>query len=286
MTVGALLSLGVDLEQVREGLAALPMRGYSLRASQRLVNAITAVKFDVALEGPAHQPVHDHGPHGEHAHTHVHRSFADIRAMIDGSALASPVKATALAIFGRLAEAEGRVHGVAAEAVTFHEVGAVDSIVDIVGTAIGLAALDVGRVYVSPLPLGSGLVRSQHGVIPVPGPATAELLKRLPGADRRRAQRAGDTDRCGDHRRAGAPRRAGAAVAHRGGRLRRRDAHAGGSPEPAAPPAGPRDGLDQRRRGDRDRGDNRRRQPGALRARTRRGLRRRRARRLARAGDR
>jgi uncharacterized protein (TIGR00299 family) protein len=100
--------------------------------------------------------------------------------MIDGSALASPVKATALAIFGRLAEAEGTVHGVAPESVTFHEVGAVDSIVDIVGTAIGLAALDVGRVYVSPLPLGGGLVRSQHGVIPVPGPATAELLKGFP----------------------------------------------------------------------------------------------------------
>ena len=100
--------------------------------------------------------------------------------MIDGSALAAPVKATALAIFGRLADAEGTVHGMPPESVTFHEVGAVDSIVDIVGTAIGLAALDVGRVYVSPLPLGAGLVRSQHGVIPVPGPATAELLKGFP----------------------------------------------------------------------------------------------------------
>jgi uncharacterized protein (DUF111 family) len=132
------------------------------------VNAITAVKFDVVLDG------HDDAP------AHSHRSFAEIRAMIDGSALASPVKATALAIFGRLAEAEGKVHGVAPESVTFHEVGAVDSIVDIVGTAIGLAALDVGRVYVSPRPLGGGLVRSQHGVIPVPGPATAELLGGFP----------------------------------------------------------------------------------------------------------
>ena len=168
MTVGALLALGLDLEHLRESLAALPVRGYALYASKRLVNAITAVKFDVALDG------HDDAP------AHSHRSFAEIRAMIDGSALASPVKATALAIFGRLAEAEGTVHGVAPESVTFHEVGAVDSIVDVVGTAIGLAALDVGRVYVSPLPLGGGLVRSQHGVIPVPGPATAELLKGFP----------------------------------------------------------------------------------------------------------
>jgi uncharacterized protein (DUF111 family) len=158
MTVGALLALGLDLEHLREGLARLPVRGYSVHASQRLVNSITAVKFDVALDG-----------HGD-APAHSHRSFAEIRAMIDGSALASPVKATALAIFARLAAAEGKVHGVAPESVTFHEVGAVDSIIDIVGTAIGLAALDVGRVYVSPLPLGAGLVHSQHGVIPARRP--------------------------------------------------------------------------------------------------------------------
>jgi uncharacterized protein (TIGR00299 family) protein len=90
------------------------------------------------------------------------------------------VRDTALAVFARLAEAEGRVHGVAPDAVTFHEVGALDSIVDIVGTAIGLAALDVETVYVSSLPLGSGTVISQHGTIPVPAPATVELLRGFP----------------------------------------------------------------------------------------------------------
>lgn len=179
MTVGALLALGLDLEQLRAQLAALPLHGYALRAERRLVNAITAVKFDVDVDaGPRHG--HRHGQEPGHEHGHSHRSFADIRAMIAASGLAPRVRDTALAIFTRLAEAEGRVHGVAAEAVTFHEVGAVDSIVDIVGTAVGLAALGVERVYVSPLPLGSGLVRSQHGVIPAPGPATVELLRGFP----------------------------------------------------------------------------------------------------------
>lgn len=178
MTVGALLALGLDLEHLRAELAALPLRGYALRASPRLVNAITAVKFDVVLDHD-HSHSHEH-PHARGHHDHPHRAYADIRRMIDGSRLAPRVQETALAIFARLAEAEGRVHGVAAEAVTFHEVGAVDSIVDIVGTAIGLEALAVDRVHASPLPLGSGLTRSQHGVIPVPGPATAELLRGFP----------------------------------------------------------------------------------------------------------
>ncbi len=175
MTVGALLDLGLDLEHLRAELAGLPVHGYTLRAEPRLVHGIRAMKFDVDL---AH--AHGHGSHAPAGHGqghHAHRAWAEIRAMLEGSGLAPAVKERALAIFARLAEAEGAVHGVAAEAVTFHEVGAVDSIVDIVGTAIGLVALGVERVHVSPLPLGSGLVHAQHGVIPVPGPATAALLR-------------------------------------------------------------------------------------------------------------
>jgi uncharacterized protein (TIGR00299 family) protein len=97
--------------------------------------------------------------------------------MLRRSDLQAVVKDRSLSIFARLAEAEGRVHGVAQEDVTFHEVGAIDSIVDIVATAIGLADLAVDRIYTSALPMGSGLTESQHGVIPVPGPATVELLK-------------------------------------------------------------------------------------------------------------
>lgn len=165
MTVGALLSLGVELERLRSELAVLPLGGYALRAGEKLVHGIRACKFDVDVAA------HEHGD------SHTHRAYADIRAMLTGSALQPRVRETALAIFARLAEAEGRVHGVPADAVTFHEVGALDSIVDIVGTAIGLAALDVESVYVSSLPLGSGTVTSQHGTIPVPAPATVELLR-------------------------------------------------------------------------------------------------------------
>jgi uncharacterized protein (TIGR00299 family) protein len=173
MTVGALLALGVELERLRAEFAVLPIGGYALRTSDVLVHGIRARKFDVDVDA-ADRPAHGH------AHGHAHRAYADIRAMIGGSTLAPRVRDIALAIFARLAEAESRVHGVPAEAITFHEVGAVDSIVDIVGTAIGMTALDIDRVHVSALPLGSGTVASQHGVIPVPAPATVELLRHFP----------------------------------------------------------------------------------------------------------
>jgi uncharacterized protein (TIGR00299 family) protein len=165
MTVGALLSLGVDLARLQAELSALPVGGYRLRAGRREVNGIGACKFDVDVDAP----------HGERGH--AHRAFPVIRAMVEESAIRPAVRDRALAIFTRLAEAEARVHGVSLDDVHLHEVGAVDSIVDVVGTAVGLAELGVGRVFVSPLPLGSGSVNSAHGVIPVPAPATVELLR-------------------------------------------------------------------------------------------------------------
>jgi pyridinium-3,5-bisthiocarboxylic acid mononucleotide nickel chelatase len=176
MTVGALLALGVELERVRADLASLPLSGYALRAKEKLVHGIRACKFDVDVEGEEHTQPDDAHQH----HAHSHRSYADIRAMLAAGRLSPRARETAEAIFARLAEAEGRVHGVPTEAVTFHEVGAVDSIVDIVGTAIGLDVLRVDEVFASALPLGSGTVRSQHGVIPVPAPATVELLRGFP----------------------------------------------------------------------------------------------------------
>jgi hypothetical protein len=109
-----------------------------------------------------------------------HRHFGEIRAMIGGSPLAATVKHRAISIFEVLAQAEAKIHNTTPEQVHFHEVGAVDSIIDIVGTAWGLEQLGVSDVLVSELPMGSGFARSQHGVIPVPAPATAELLSGFP----------------------------------------------------------------------------------------------------------
>lgn len=164
MTVGALLDLGVPLEHLQAELAKLdlPPDSYALSASRTERRHVSGLRFDVA--------VHDH---------HTHRHYAGIDAMIAASGLSDQVKERARAIFRRLAEAEALVHGVAMEEVHFHEVGAVDSIVDIVATAICLEYLAVKAVYAAALPLGGGFVETAHGRLPVPAPATAELLKGL-----------------------------------------------------------------------------------------------------------
>lgn len=164
MTVGALLDLGVPLEHLQAELAKLPLppNSYVLSASRTERRHLLALKFDV--------DVHDH---------HTHRHYAGIDAMIAESSLADSIKDRSRRIFRRLAEAEATVHGVPLEDVHFHEVGAVDSIVDIVGTAICLDYLDVTEVYAAPLPVGGGFVETAHGRLPVPAPATAELLQGL-----------------------------------------------------------------------------------------------------------
>lgn len=162
MTVAALLDLGVPLEHLQQELAtlALPPASYSLSAGRTERQRMPALLFEVA--------VHDH---------HTHRHYAGIDQMISTSALAEPVKSRSRRIFRRLAEAEALVHGVPVGEVHFHEVGALDSIVDIVGTAICLDYLGVDEVYAAPLPLGGGFVDTAHGRLPVPAPATAELLR-------------------------------------------------------------------------------------------------------------
>ncbi len=164
MTVAALLDLGVPLEHLRTELAkmALPPESYALSTHPTERQHVPALTFEVEV-----------------CDLHTHRHYAGIDTMIAGSALADPVKGRARRIFRRLAEAEAQVHGVAIDDVHFHEVGAVDSIIDIVGTAICLDYLDVEAVYAAPLPLGGGFVESAHGRLPVPAPATAELLKGL-----------------------------------------------------------------------------------------------------------
>jgi uncharacterized protein (TIGR00299 family) protein len=165
MTVAALLDLGVPLEYLQEELAkvALPGSSYGLSANRTERHHMSALKFDVE--------VHD---------LHTHRHYKDIDTLIVESGLHEAVKERARRIFRRLAEAEAKVHDVALAEVHFHEVGAVDSIVDIVGTAICLDYLQVEKIFVSSLPLGSGFVETAHGKLPVPAPATAELLRGIP----------------------------------------------------------------------------------------------------------
>ena len=165
MTVGALLDLGVPLSFLTEELARLPisLSGYTLSAEETCRRGIRAAKFSVRVTED--QP---------------HRHYSDIVGLIERSTLAAEVKEQAGQIFLRLAEAEAKVHGVELSRVHFHEVGALDSIIDIVGTALCLQYLGIKELYASALPLGSGYVETAHGRLPVPAPATAELLRGMP----------------------------------------------------------------------------------------------------------
>ncbi len=165
MTVGALLDLGVPLAVLQEQVAGLPIprSSYSLHMEKTSRKGIRATKFTVHVE--EHQP---------------YRHYADIAGLIEQSSLAEGVKERAQRVFFRLAEAEARVHGVEIGHVHFHEVGGIDTIVDIVGTAVCLDYLGIGDIYVSALPLGSGYVQTAHGRLPVPAPATVELLRGIP----------------------------------------------------------------------------------------------------------
>lgn len=162
MLLGALIHAGAPLDDLRAGLARMPLSGYTLEADEVSDRDIRGIRAHVRLDGAA---------------DHTHRRLADVRAIIEAGGLPERARVRALAIFQRLAEAEGAIHGLAPGEVTFHEVGAVDSIVDTVGVALGLELLHVDDLYCSELPLTSGRARASHGPIPVPAPATLELLK-------------------------------------------------------------------------------------------------------------
>ena len=204
MLLGAFLAAGMPLETLEAELRRLPMaEEFRLKVSSVKKNGIAATYVDVELLGKghgrehahkrscAHDHVHscehDHGhanegavPAHEHSHEHHHRTMHDVRTILERSSLSAEVKEMSLKIFGVLAQAEGKVHGVRPEDVHFHEVGAVDSIVDIVGTAICLDYLEIEKIFVSRVNTGSGTVHTQHGRMMVPAPATAELLRLFP----------------------------------------------------------------------------------------------------------
>src|SRR5215831_8060856 len=198
MTIGALLDSGLGLDYLKTELRKLSVEGYELRMSRVTRSNVSAIKFDVLVHGEpepgidhqhhehshehgaGHSPDHEHKHEHEHHHDdsgHFHRKASQILAMIRESKLTPKTKEIATDIFTKLAISEGKVHHIAPEDVEFHEVGAIDSIVDTVGAAIGFEALGIERFLCSSINVGSGFIHCQHGVLPVPAPATADLLR-------------------------------------------------------------------------------------------------------------
>lgn len=165
MFVGALLDAGFSEDVFRNMVSALPVSGYQLKIEKAVKRGISATHFDVVLDHAAHQP---------------HRHLADIVKIIKAARLSDTVKARSIAVFTKLAEAEAKVHGTTVKKIHFHEVGGVDAIIDIVGTVFGLETLGIEKVYAGNLRTGHGIIQCAHGSMPVPAPATAELLTGIP----------------------------------------------------------------------------------------------------------
>ena len=204
MVLGALLDLGLPLAALREALGSLPIDHGTIAAERVLRAGVSATKFRLVEPAHDHGHHHDHGhtgpeedghrhahdhrhgdDHGHHHHHHhhehgAHHSLRDITNYIERSALSAAGKARARELFVRIAEAEAAIHDMAVDQVHLHEVGALDSIVDIVGAVFGMEWLGATRIVSSPLNVGSGTVRCAHGVFPVPAPATARLLHGVP----------------------------------------------------------------------------------------------------------
>lgn len=168
MIMAALVDAGAPLDALRAELRKLRLEGWELVAREVKKGAFRATKIDVEIDRDAH---------------HEHRALADILRILEASGLAPAIREQAARIFTRLADAEARAHGTTREAVHFHDVGAVDAIVDVTGAVVALHLLGAAAVHVSALPLGGGVVDGPHGKIPVPGPGTAELLRGFPVVD-------------------------------------------------------------------------------------------------------
>jgi pyridinium-3,5-bisthiocarboxylic acid mononucleotide nickel chelatase len=163
MILGALIDAGLGIEMLRERLVALRLNDFELITQRVNKNGFSATKVDVVV-----------------AHDVPERHLVEITAIVDASELASSIKLQANAIFGRMAEVEAGIHGTTLDHVHLHELGGVDTIVDVVGCLVGLDALGIEKVYASPLPMGRGFIRGAHGQIPLPAPATVALLKGVP----------------------------------------------------------------------------------------------------------
>ena len=207
MFIGALIDLGVDPNRLQTELEKLHLEGYHLHVARAQKSQISGIKFDVHLShdhdhkpshdvhehdhshshshahGHSHQHEHEHHAHDEHGHDHEHhhdhehgRNFAEIKELILHSALSDWVKEKSVNVFQRIAVAEGKIHGLPPEEVHFHEVGAVDSIIDIIGGCVALELLGKPRILAAPVVEGLGWINCAHGRFPIPAPATLEIL--------------------------------------------------------------------------------------------------------------
>jgi uncharacterized protein (TIGR00299 family) protein len=181
MTLGALLDAGLPLDALKQAFGSLALPGVHVHADRVLRAGVSATKFTVHAHEQGHDHHHHDHDHHHHDHDHgAHRSLPEIFDLIDRSALSPAGRDRAKAMFQRLAEAEAAIHQMPVEQVHLHEVGALDSILDVVGTVFALEWVGADRVVCSPLNVGGGMVQSAHGLFPVPAPATVKLLGDAP----------------------------------------------------------------------------------------------------------
>jgi hypothetical protein len=174
MTVAALLDLGADQGVLEKALASLPVHGFRIKIGRVSKSGLDSCDFDVVLD-PIDEKNGLNIVHGKQEHVHEHRSLSQIVEMINHADITSNSRDLAIRIFHILAEAESKAHGVELEQVRFHEVGAIDSIVDIVSAAVCIDNLGITNVIVPELYEGKGLVRCQHGLLPIPVPAVSSI---------------------------------------------------------------------------------------------------------------
>ena len=186
MNLGAMIDLGIDSKLIIDGLRKLNLPGWHLDISKDQRHGITGTRVTVITDGGTDKnghgniDIHGNNSASGHGNDHPRRNLSDINEIIESSSLDSKVRDLAIKIFTQIAQAEAKIHDKPLSEIHFHEVGAIDSIIDIVGAAICFNELDVERVYVSEIELGGGMVRCEHGLLPVPAPATASIINGFP----------------------------------------------------------------------------------------------------------
>ena len=183
MIVGALLDAGLPLESLTHALGSLAVEGWDVSIDRVVKTGVSATKFRVHQHAHVHSDAGAHHDHAAGSHHHddaPHRSLKEIEGAIERSALSAAGKARAIRMFRRLGEAESAIHGIPIDRIHLHEVGALDSIIDIVGAVFAIEWFKADRIVVSPINVGSGMVRTEHGVFPVPAPATVSLVRNAP----------------------------------------------------------------------------------------------------------